>query len=127
MREIKFRAWDEIRKQYLHFSKYRLTNEDKVIDISNSEDWRFKNDVILEQYTGFTDSVGKDIYEGDKVTMDGEGACNGVVTYEQGCFIIGVISDDDRNRADDYLELLKDNIKRNLKVWGNIHKPKEGL
>lgn len=55
MREIKFRAWDAVKKIWLHF------------DISqNPEYWSGKiKDCPLQQYTGLKDKNGKEIYEGD--------------------------------------------------------------
>jgi len=59
MREIKFRAWDISKKSY----KYP-----KLWDNTMPSNW--EQHYILEQFTGFTDTNGKEIYEGDIVEFD---------------------------------------------------------
>lgn len=53
MREIKFRAWDKIDKQYIYIER------PSQVPSNWAQVWE------LEQYTGLTDKNGKEVYEGD--------------------------------------------------------------
>ena len=59
MREIKFRAWDELDNNMIHQ------------DYLSASEMLNRFDCIM-QYTGLKDKEGKEIYEGDIVTHNGQ-------------------------------------------------------
>lgn len=69
MREIKFRAWDEVN------GKMRWGNDNLMLTLGGCLHWDFagnvepipkhENNYTLMQYTGLKDSEGREIYEGD--------------------------------------------------------------
>jgi uncharacterized phage protein (TIGR01671 family) len=58
MRAIKFRFWDE---------KYSCWVNDPIFVYPSTE--MVKQGVVIQQYTGLTDSDGKEIYEGDFINF----------------------------------------------------------
>ena len=133
MRELKFRVWVKDEERYYDESdeeSYMIVPNGNVTYTSEpyEEDgvWftdttSATSDVIVEQYTGLKDKNGKEIYEGDIVTLNGEWEeiehddCS-IVTFENGCFRVG---DGYENEAGSYLS--------DWRIIGNIHEDPELL
>ena len=81
MREIKFRAWDNVQKTFIQDGVFIDMFGDvyglRSLPNGNSSDTQdfLDNNIELTQYTGLNDKTGKDIYENDIIlweNSDGE-------------------------------------------------------
>ncbi len=124
MRELKFRAWYAPEKEYIYDVQATYDNACEGKGSIYHENFREvleDDDCTVEQYTGLKDENGKEIYEGDIVTLNGEweeiehGDCS-IVTFENGCFRVG---NGYENEAGSYLS--------DWRIIGNIHENPELL
>lgn len=141
MREIKFRAWDKENKKMIigNMPTFHYSSEDfnQTTSLAIQLDGtivcqddtmyypsisKYKNDVILMQFTGIQDKNGKDIYEGDIVSyktfyFGKEKDCTRTVQWSQW-------------ESDDFGQpecIGFFNIDSNMTVIGNIHQTPELL
>lgn len=117
MREIKFRAWDTILKTYDHACDVAIKPNGEII-FDDDMDTYEPSDFIIEQFTGFHDCDGKEIYEGDIVEIimpcGTPNEITDTVQYNDvyGCFFL-------RTRYTSVCDLIQSDY--NFKIIGNIH------
>lgn len=135
MREMKFRAWDNVAKEYidnryvsidglglLHVDKHIIKNCFRPPH-TRKNPW-----FIVEQYTGLKDENSVDIYEGDIIVQ--KPLCKnpigwtGKIIYKEGAFMAEVY---ERGKAVMWLFLSEFSPEKTCEVVGNIHEDPELL
>lgn len=149
MREIKFRAWDNKKKEWLMgyempnlggfslFGECVLLGEwSGILDkFLFGRDGYSPDDLVVMQFTGLKDKNGKEIYEGDIVsgfidTLHGHWAMTGSVFFDHSGFRLKVIDGDPNREARvNFFDFIGSDgsVFEGMKVIGNIYKNPELL
>lgn len=130
MREIKFRAWDNEKREFLSGDYEPISvGDSKVVTGGDWQGLYLTDKYVIEQYTGLKDRNGKEIYEGDIVSEEFEYAgektktiwqvrwCDDECAFELR-YVSGFEVEDCSLVADD---------EENYEVIGNIHENPELL
>jgi hypothetical protein len=87
MRILKFRAWDKLAKQFTYPDKgyqghYVLTLNGQFQNLQNGSGG---DEYVVQQWTGFVDAKGVDVYEGDFLDDS-----RFPITFNNGKFVVAV-------------------------------------
>ena len=123
MREIKFRAWDNVQEVMLPVENIDFRNDLITLNEDDNSLTDTFEMITLMQYTGMKDKNGKEIYEGDIV---GSLHMRAEVIFEDGSFRFKWL-DKITKRVRKYNEPMFKNTNIVFEVIGNIYENKDLL
>ncbi|MFD2869873.1 YopX family protein [Kurthia populi] len=121
MREINFRAWNEV-EGFLD-TAWSIDFEHRLV-CHRAHNQSDLDDCVLMQYTGLQDKNGREIYEGD-ITIDGYGTVT-VIENDGFQWLERIVRLRDRHISKEILIMTKANAFR-CEVIGNIYENPELL
>jgi len=144
MREIKFRAWDEVSKQMgavkgFQFGDDGLISTDIWLhdEVKNAKYWVTRAFPVVMQYSGLKDKNGKEIYEGDFLIDDDSEPCRHRIVWMEDKARWELETLMDESGAWDYgefpledqisYETGKENMLDSFEIIGNIYENPELL
>lgn len=125
-REIKVRLYSKPAKRYIDYITVGFLNTGELRSYSteNGVGPVLDDDYIVEQYTGLKDKNGKEIYEGDRIKIEGSDTIY-TVEYGRGVWVAR-FGDESGDNICLYHYVQKD-IVLYAEVIGNIHENQELL
>jgi uncharacterized phage protein (TIGR01671 family) len=136
MRDIKFRAWDTQRHEFLSGGEIFIAIQPGkhprniiYLDIIKDPDM-YKNRFDIQQYTGLKDKNGKEIYEGDILWNDREKSIYEVMWLKEECRFGLRFKFRKNYQGDTWIETREDipfNRIPNCEITGNIYENPELL
>ena len=125
MREIKFRAWDGAKNEWLASSNkdalpyYGFALVGEVMTVQSPPVWSLDEGNVIEQYTGLKDKNGTEIYEGDIIKVEGDAEIYRVEWIYSGFGL------EPRYNSPLYPILGNVKLRKKIEVIGNVHENPE--